>query len=209
MDHLAAQVIIDMYSNAATALLVNGEAFDGFEITSGVRQGCLLSGSFFVLLFHTWLCEVDVQISTDSLRMTIKLRLYAFADDLAILAAKLWTTVQFLPRLFALFEAAVHAKIKPVRSVIIPLWLNPDVKATSRRLALLSQAWGALKVRLEAVYLGVKIGPLATNANRWANPFRAFASPGYFFAALGAGWVTLACFCNVALASLLGFAAQR
>ncbi len=78
-------------------------------------------------------------------------------------------------RLLALFEAAAHMSIKPAKLVIAPPWLNPD-KATSRRLALPSQAWGTSKVCLEAVYLGIKIGPFATNAERWANPLRAFAS---------------------------------
>ncbi len=89
--------------------------------------------------------------------------------------------MQFLCRLLALFEAAAHVRMKPVKSVIVPLRLKPDAKATSRRLALLSQSWGTFKVCLEAVYLGIKIGPLATNT---ANPLRAFASRGYLLPAL-------------------------
>ena len=88
-DHAAVQVIIDMYTNAATTLSVNGEEFDGFGITGGVRQGRPLSGSIFVFFFHTLLSEIDVQISADNLRMTINVRPYAFANDLAILTANL------------------------------------------------------------------------------------------------------------------------
>ena len=48
-DHPVVQVIIDMYQQAATTLLVNGEEYEGFAITGGVSQGCPLSGSIFVL----------------------------------------------------------------------------------------------------------------------------------------------------------------
>ncbi len=44
--HPAAQVTIEMYTSAATTLLVNGDEFDGFEITGRVCQGCLLSARF-------------------------------------------------------------------------------------------------------------------------------------------------------------------
>ncbi len=116
--------------------------------------------------------------------MTIKLRLYDFADDLAILTANLWIAVQILCQPLALFEAAAHLIIKPVKSVIVQLWLNPDLKDSSRRMvALFSQAWGTCKVCVEAAFLGSKIGPLATT-DRWANPFWAFASRGYFLAQL-------------------------
>ena len=57
-DHPAVQVIVDMHTNVATTLSVNGEEFDGFEITGVVRQGCDLSGSTFALRFHTLLCEI-------------------------------------------------------------------------------------------------------------------------------------------------------
>ncbi len=60
-DHPAVQVIVDMYLNAATTLSVNGEEHEGFEITGGVRQGCPLSGSIFVLGTHTLLCEIDLK----------------------------------------------------------------------------------------------------------------------------------------------------
>ncbi len=99
-DHPAAQVIIDMYTNAATTILVIGEEFDGFEITGGVRQGCPLSDSTFVLCFHISLREIDVQISADHLRMPIKLRLYAFATAWPS-SPSIWIAVQLLRRLLA------------------------------------------------------------------------------------------------------------
>ncbi len=63
------------------------------------------------------------------------------------------------------------------------------------------------KVSHEPNYVGTKIGPLATNTDRWAEPLRAFASRGYLLAALGAGCMTFARFFNRALASLLGYVA--
>ncbi len=78
-DHPVISVILDLCTGAATTLLVSGKEFDGFPIACGVRQGCPLSGSIFVLCFNTLLCEIDIQMSAASLKMTIELRLYAYA----------------------------------------------------------------------------------------------------------------------------------
>ncbi len=87
-----------------------------------------------VLCFHTLLCEIDIQMSAASLEMTIKLRLYAYADELAILTANLWATVLFLAALLSRFAAAAYLKVKAVKSLVVPQWPAPDLLATSQRL---------------------------------------------------------------------------
>ncbi len=46
-------------------------------------------GSIFVLFFPTLLCGIDIPLTTSNLRVSLRLRLFAYADDLAILMANL------------------------------------------------------------------------------------------------------------------------
>ncbi len=50
-------------------------------------------------------------------------------------SANLWRTVVLLIRVLALFEAAAHTRIKPVKAFIIPLWHARKLDIIPKQLA--------------------------------------------------------------------------
>ncbi len=47
--------------------------------------------------------------------------------------------------------ATAHTKVKPVKSVVLPLWADPKLNIIAKQLAIINPAWGHFKVRMEAV----------------------------------------------------------
>ncbi len=82
-DHPIVRIIIDLHSEASTTPLVSGEEFPGFPCDAGVRQGCPLFGSLFVIVLHTFMVEIDSQVALVIFKCSFAFRLFAFAGDLA------------------------------------------------------------------------------------------------------------------------------
>jgi hypothetical protein len=115
-DHPVVRIIINIYSEASTSLPVSGEEFLGFPCGAGVRQGCPVSGSLFVVVLHTFMVEIDTQLALAIIKCTFRLRLFAFADDLPMATDNLWALLKFLAGVLPRFEVAINLKVKPRRS---------------------------------------------------------------------------------------------
>ncbi|KFM61368.1 Retrovirus-related Pol polyprotein from type-2 retrotransposable element R2DM, partial [Stegodyphus mimosarum] len=76
-DHLA-DIIRSLYHEASTCFITNAGLTDPISITSGVRQGCPLSGLLFNLAIHPIIRSIQGQDPRH--------RVLAYADDLLLMA---------------------------------------------------------------------------------------------------------------------------
>ena len=94
--------------------IVDGVAMYMFELLSGVIQGCPLAGTSFVLQFNPFLRFLGSMLQAPD-------RMYACADDLLLLLARLSSMVS-VARAFALLRAATALKLNLAKCILVPLW---------------------------------------------------------------------------------------
>jgi endonuclease/exonuclease/phosphatase family metal-dependent hydrolase len=143
-----------LYDNCVADILFNGEVFDGFAITSGIKQGCPASGSIFALSLDPFIRHLCLQLPPP-LNITV-----AFADDIAIATRTLLT---ILPKVLRIFNklaevAALRLNLKKVK--IIPYWEGGKFD-TQRYLTDNLPEMMAAEVCSAGTLLGVLLGPEA------------------------------------------------
>ncbi len=122
--------------------------------------------------------------------------------------ADLWAPVHVMNPLLQFVKVALHLKVKPRRSIIVPLRPHPDTFLIKRRVGTMAHAWFAFSVELEAPYLGMLVGPNTFSATRWASPAAKFASRGQLLTARGLGWMTILRLFSMVMASILSHVGQ-
>nr|XP_037275849.1 secreted RxLR effector protein 78-like [Rhipicephalus microplus] len=80
------QVIRLLYSDLRCHVVVNGSTTDTFQYTRGIRQGCPLGPTLFVLAIEPLLTSLasDVHIRGLPLTGTADLKALAYADDISL-----------------------------------------------------------------------------------------------------------------------------
>ncbi|KAK3760603.1 hypothetical protein RRG08_028252 [Elysia crispata] len=80
-------LIQKMYDGTSCKVLHEGRLTDSFEIKTGVRQGCLLSPSLFILAVD-WLMKESTSGSRNGIQWTLWIQLddLDFADDIALVS---------------------------------------------------------------------------------------------------------------------------
>ena len=83
-------IIKSLYENFTCQIVHNGKMSDEFHVTTGVKQGCLLSPLLFLLVLD-WVTKEAYANSGKGIQWTLmqKLEDLEFADDLAILSHRL------------------------------------------------------------------------------------------------------------------------
>ena len=82
-------IIKALYEGFSCQVIHAGKLTESFEISSGVRQGCLLSPLLFFVVLD-WVTKKAYRSSGKGIQWTLtsKLEDLAFADDLALLSAR-------------------------------------------------------------------------------------------------------------------------
>ncbi|PIK45536.1 hypothetical protein BSL78_17607 [Apostichopus japonicus] len=77
-----------MYSDSVCAVLDDGEVTEWFQVKTGVKQGCVMSGFLFLLVID-WMMRETTKDNNTWIRwqMTSKLEDLDFADDVALLSS--------------------------------------------------------------------------------------------------------------------------
>lgn len=77
-----------MYSDSVCAVLDDGEVTEWFQVKTGVKQGCVMSGFLFLLVID-WMMRETTKDNNTGIRwqMTSKLEDLDFADDIALLSS--------------------------------------------------------------------------------------------------------------------------
>eukprot|EP00959_Pyramimonas_sp_CCMP1952_P365575 7656488-Pyramimonas_sp.AAC.1 len=96
--------------------------------------------------------------------------LAAGADDLGLIVTALAHITRLKPH-FEAMSIMAGLRLQPSKCVLVPLWgilSDTDVAALRVELGTLMEGWGDFRIASFMKYLGVKLGPGATNDMQWA-----------------------------------------
>ena len=157
----ALRLIKLLYSDCRAMLMFNGVPVGFIAILSGIKQGCPLSGSIFTLAVDPLIRCFLVASLVNRFAMT------AYADDLAIVLADVFTDLPLLLRIFGRWSCASALKLNFTKCVLIPLWRYSldDVRDWIR--SAVPDFLGCL-IAAAGKYLGVWMGP-AAHSCQWSD----------------------------------------
>ena len=100
-----------MYKNCRCAVMDETGHLEWFEVLSGVRQGCVMSGFLFLIVID-WVMRRTVENNRNGIRwkLTTTLEDLDFADDLALLSSR-WSPAQDKLNRLSQFGGKVGLKI--------------------------------------------------------------------------------------------------
>ena len=84
-------------------------------------------------------------------KCSFALRLYAFADDLAMATDNLWALFKLLAVVLPRVEVAINLRVKAKKTIATPLWRSPHLHNTKHRIADILPLWISEQVSLKAV----------------------------------------------------------
>jgi hypothetical protein len=161
---MVANVLQALYFRVSCEVSLQGQRFPGFNLTSGIRQGCPLSPLLFALASDTLL-----RVLADHPSISPK----AYADDTALITLDWPATRQWIWNLFDSYGRATGMKINYPKTVLIPLWLGQtDTVTREERLASPDRPY---LVSRSAKYLGYQVGP-AGHASSWDKPLAKYTA---------------------------------
>ena len=129
----------------------DGVNFFAFCAMAGVRQGCPLSSTIFVLA-----TDAFIRALTSILGPTSMIRVYA--DDMNVVARDLFALLPQLHYLFSQYACMSGLHLNAKKCIIVPLWSFDEV-ALQRVVAQLVPLWAEIKIRDCGKYLGFLVGP--------------------------------------------------
>ena len=145
------QVVRALYWQCRCVVKMGGSTFPGFNMSSGVRQGCPLSPLLFVL-------TVDILLRTLAHNTPLDATIRAFADDVGMVLPSVTRHFSRVIQVYADFARFSGLRLNLHKTVVIPLWQDSlDVART-----LLSQhSPEALHMDFarQGTYLGFSVGP--------------------------------------------------
>lgn len=120
------RAVEEMCDNCDSMLLFRGEIVGDMAITSGIKQGCPMSGSLFALSVDPFLRSTLVS------SLVGLIRLEAYADDLAVVLSRFWDDVASIMTLFGRWRLAASLSLNPSKCVLVPLWSYTTVGISTR-----------------------------------------------------------------------------
>lgn len=151
-----------LYHKTACQVQVKGVAFDGFEMRSGIRQGCPLSPLLFVTAMDGLLRIILREVSGSSVK--------AFADDTAVVFRSLKEDLPKLHNIFNRLARASNLRLNMKKCVLIPLG-DRGPNAVKAYLERSGSPWFGTSVCTHGRYLGFEIGP-GRETLSWAKPMQ-------------------------------------
>jgi ribonuclease HI len=133
-----------LFSDAHCHTTIQGAVPMKIDFHSGVKQGCPLSPSLFILV-------MDVLI--DMLVTLTDADVKCFADDLAVGAENIQHMLPTIKKCFKIFGLATGLRINTAKSAIVP-----TAGAESLRTHLHTIGWADMPVLGQVIYLGIPIG---------------------------------------------------
>lgn len=103
-----------LYKNLVIVVDFTGETVAELAMTSGIKQGCPLSGTFFALALDLMVWKYSATITLASSRLC------AFADDIGLAIARMATQLRAILELFDQWALASALHLNPSKCVLIP-----------------------------------------------------------------------------------------
>ena len=150
-----ANFIFAIYFFNYVSVEADGEFFFSFIVSSGVLQGCSLSGTLFVLVGEPFLQNILDKMNRAHFGLV-----RACADDLGAVINNI-SHLRFFARLFDVMFKIANLQIKPKKCKIVPLhdWNKGVATLVSDWIALHLPQWSEFAVVSQAEYLGFWLGP--------------------------------------------------
>ena len=148
---VALNVVRALYDNNRCRLAFAGTLWGGFELGSGIRQGCPLSPLLFATVLDPFLRLLQRRLVDQTVR--------AYADDTATVVGNLSDAIPLLVHEFGCLARVANLVINIHKTICIPLWLEAHGTIADRISALSAGAWSGIQVNDTGKYLGFYIGP--------------------------------------------------
>lgn len=154
----ALRVIDFLYDASRCRIAVKGSLYDGFDMSSGVRQGCPLSPVLFAAV-------MDLLLRILSKRQRESATIRAFADDVGVVLDDVDAQFPILTQALDEFGSISGMRINVPKTFGIPLWEDtlPEAKSI---VASAATEWSCPPLARAGLYLGVMIGP-DNHVNQW------------------------------------------
>ena len=112
-------LIDEMYKNTTCRVLHEGQLTESFEISTGVRQGCLMSPFLFILAID-WLTKESMDGRRNGIQWTLWKQLddLDYADDIALLSHR-QQHLQAKTDVFEQLSSSIGLRIHPGKSKIL------------------------------------------------------------------------------------------
>ena len=202
MPPMIVRAIKQLYQDNYHDILINGRVFPGFTVKSGVRQGCPLSGSLFVLALDPFMRMLHHVLQCP--RLVIR----GYFDDLAVGFFDILRQLQRCLEVFSLIESIAGLALNPRKVVVVPLHAECIAPITWKNdFHRLVPAAARFTIQYYAKYLGVMLGPSAPE-RRWEHAASMIIKEAQEIRKLGAGIQNSIALFNSRALSKLGFPAQ-
>jgi hypothetical protein len=190
-----------LYKNNQHRLRMDGELYNGPTVSSGVRQGCPLSGLLFSICVDVLLLRLADHLNREDEIAR------AFADDTAVVVNDYLVTIPTLASLFQEFEQISRLELNIDKTVFIPLWPVASERGLRNLIAETCPMWRNIKISSRGKYLGFIIGPDAKE-DSWNGALTKYNArvKQWDLAKCGLFWNTL--YYNTFVVSTLEFIAQ-
>ncbi|XP_068687698.1 uncharacterized protein [Montipora capricornis] len=117
-----------MYEQSKCAVVDGSGSYDWFDVTTGVKHGCCMSGFFFLPVID-WVMRRTIEGRRTGIRWQFanKLEDLAFADDVALVASRI-VDMQTKAENLNINRKTTGLKIKFGKTVVMKWNVNPGIK---------------------------------------------------------------------------------
>jgi hypothetical protein len=172
----------------------------GFPVTSGIKQGCPASGSFFAIALDPFLRMLCLRLPVTHNIAS------AFADDMGLVTRQLLVCLGIISELAGILFQATAMRLNPKKSVIIPLG-RQTAFSILRHINESLPSLGGVLVKTHGRYLGFMVGPTA-EAVRWEGAAAKYWQRGMAARDAGGGFFHYVLHYSIYATSVLGYLMQ-
>ena len=187
-----------LYKDNKHWLKLKGGVFPSVEVRSGVKQGCPLSPTLFLIAAEPILRFLKKHLGPEDF-------ISGYADDLAIVVAHLWKVVPALAYAFETIGKVAGLSLNIPKCILIPLWVRPP--GPLRHFYELAPHWRNFRISLAAKYLGAWIGP-GSIGSRWDDALDKFRDRVQSVAGMRSGSFSMTLFYRIYAVSTLMYLMQ-
>jgi exonuclease III len=187
-----------LYDHNHCDIIAGGQRHAGFQMGSGIRQGCPLSPLLFALVADLLLRRLQRKLEGATIR--------AYADDIAIVVPDLHKALPMLAETFAQYASFSGLELNMHKTYLIPLG-DDKWKDTEKLISDTWPSWVGIKVGGHATYLGFVLGPTAGETS-WVKALRKFRERAAQWGQLGLSMAQATVVYNTYVITVLSFLIQ-